>query len=65
MKRPNALNPRHLTPLERRAELCALLALGLVRLCQLSQLSAGIGESSLHNPSDPNGHETMQTRRSA
>ena len=32
MKRPNPLPPDHMTPAERRAELCAILALGLVRL---------------------------------
>ena len=32
MKRPNPLPPDQMTPAERRAELCGLLALGLVRL---------------------------------
>ena len=31
MKRPNPLPPDQMTPAERRAELCGLLALGLVR----------------------------------
>ena len=35
---PNALHPRRMTTLERRAELCAILALGLIRL-RLRQLS--------------------------
>ncbi|QFT96068.1 hypothetical protein FIU85_02010 [Roseovarius sp. THAF8] len=34
MKRPNPLNPSHMKAMERRAELCKLLALGLVRLHQ-------------------------------
>ncbi|NAZ38275.1 hypothetical protein GT358_15720 [Rubellimicrobium sp. CFH 75288] len=32
MKRPNPLPPDRMTPAERRAELCGLLSLGLVRL---------------------------------
>lgn len=34
MKRPNPLPPDQMTAAERRTELCALLALGLVRLMQ-------------------------------
>ncbi len=34
MKRPNPLPPDQMTAAERRAELCGLLALGLVRLMQ-------------------------------
>ena len=32
MKRPNPLPPDQMTPAQRRAELCGLLALGLLRL---------------------------------
>ena len=32
MKRPNALHPTLMKPSERRAELCAILGLGIVRL---------------------------------
>lgn len=32
MKRPNPLQPDRMTPVERRTELCGLLAQGLVRL---------------------------------
>ncbi len=32
MRRPNPLPPDQMTPAERRAELCGLLALGLIRL---------------------------------
>ena len=48
---PNPLAPALMTPTERRAELCRLLALGLVRLRlrQSSELSADTGESSLHS----------------
>lgn len=34
MKRPNPLPPDQMTAVERRTELCGLLALGLVRLMQ-------------------------------
>ena len=64
------MNPypaRLMSPMERRAELCRLLALGLVRLRarQSSELSARTGESSLHYPPGPSGHAVMQTRRPA
>ncbi len=32
--RKNPLSPFHMTPAERRSELCRILALGLVRLMQ-------------------------------
>lgn len=61
----NALHPRHMTPLERRAELCRLLALGLVRLrmSDTVQVSDGTGEFPLHNPTDRSGHATPTHRR--
>jgi hypothetical protein len=37
MQRPNSLSPEKMSPAERRAELCSLLALGLVRLLQRDQ----------------------------
>ena len=45
----NALNRRHLSPAERRRELCTILALGLVRLrhAQSSKVFDDEGESSL------------------
>lgn len=61
---PNALKPKHLSPTERRAELCRILALGLVRLRmrmqENAQLSAQTGEFPLHNPADQSGHATSQ-----
>lgn len=65
--RPNPLQPDHLRPAERRAELCSILALGLVRLRlrQSSDLSAERGENSLHSPADQSGHATPTQRRSA
>lgn len=67
MPGPNALSPHLLTTAERRAELCRLLALGLVRLLQRqsSELSDGTGESSLHFPPDRGGHATRDKRRPA
>jgi hypothetical protein len=67
MKRPNPLSPALMTPKERRAELCGLLALGLVRLLarQSSTLSDQPGESSLHFPPDRSGHATPTHRRPA
>ena len=62
----NPLHPRHLKPLERRAELCRILATGLIRLRQRNaELSDQTGEFPLHNPADQSGHATRQQRRSA
>ncbi|AZQ69681.1 hypothetical protein EF888_11190 [Silicimonas algicola] len=58
----NPLHPSHLSPLERRRELCAILARGLVRLRQSSGVSAGLGESSLHYAPDQSGHATPRRR---
>lgn len=67
MKRPNALHPDHMTPAERRAELCSLLALALVRLKlkNETQGSADNGESCLHYPPDQCLHATPMNRRTA
>ena len=67
MKSPNPLSPFHMTPAERRAELCRILALGLVRFLhrQSSELSDRTGESSLHFPPDRSGHATRDKRRPA
>lgn len=56
----NPLHPRHLSPAERRAEVCRILALGLIRLRsrQSSELLRGSGESSLHSPVPQSGHAT-------
>ena len=63
MKRPNPLNPNLMTPEQRRAELCAILALGLIRLRQSTELSDGRGDSSLRFPPDRSGHATATQRR--
>jgi hypothetical protein len=63
----NALSAAAMTPAERRAELCRILALGLVRLIQRqsSELSDRSGESSLHFPPGQSGHATRDKRRPA
>lgn len=67
MKRPNPLPPSLMTPAERRAALCAILALGLVRLMQRrsSEPCDRNGESSLHFPPRQSGHATPTRRRNA
>ncbi len=67
MKRPNPFPSDQMTPLERRAELCGLLALGLVRLHMRghAEVSDEIGESSLHSPADQSVHATPTHRRNA
>lgn len=63
----NPLNPNLMSPMERRAALCAILALGLIRLRmrESGQLSAGHGEFPLHNSPDQSGHATTEKRRTA
>jgi hypothetical protein len=67
LRRPNALSPYLMSPAERRAELCRILALGLVRLMQRqsSELSEVTGESSLHCPPDQSAHATPTDWRPA
>ena len=63
----NPLNPCHMQPLERRAELCRILALGLIRLRMSGamQVSDEHGESSLHKPPNQSAHATPTHRRTA
>ena len=67
MKRPNPLPPDLMTPAERRAEICCLLALGLIRLSRrnTAQLSDGYRESSLHNSADRSIHATRIQKETA
>lgn len=60
MKRPNALPPDRMRPLERRAELCRLLALGLVRLRMgdRARCSSASGDGSLDCAPGRSGHAT-------
>ena len=63
----NALHPRHLSPMERRRELCQLLALGLVRLHMRTAVADArdTGDIPLHNQPDRSGHATPIHRRTA
>ena len=67
MKRPNPLPPDQMTPAERRAELCGLLALGLVRLRmrEHGEPSDDTGEIRLHSPASACRHATPTHRRTA
>lgn len=67
MKRPNPLPPQHMSPLERRAELCRLLALGLfrMRMGDQPQHSDDDGEFPLHNSADQSGHVPPTHRRNS
>ena len=66
MKRPNPLPPDLMRPLERRAELCRLLALGLVRLhLRARQVPGSDEEFRLHSPPGRSGHATPTHRRPA
>lgn len=63
----NPLQPDLMTPAERRAELCSLLALGLVRLRMREdgEVSDETGEICLHLSSDRCRHATPTQRRNA
>lgn len=67
MKRPNPLPPDLLFPAERRAELCRLLAAGLVRLRmrENGQHIEREGELPLHNSLDQSGSAGPTERRTA
>ena len=66
MKRPNPLPPDQMTPAERRAELCELLATAVVRLVDrdCDQLSKNSGDCSLHLPIKKSGTAGPTQRRS-
>ncbi len=67
MKRPNPLPPDQMTPAERRAELCGLLALGLVRrrMREAGEVSDNNGERCLHYPPEQCRHATPRNWRTA
>ena len=67
MKRPNPLPPDLMSPAERRAELCRLLALGLVRLRLRGRGKepANTGEIRLHSPADQCRHATPTQEENA
>lgn len=63
---PNPLPPARMAAAERRAELCRLLALGLIRL-RARDLDKSVAESgsTLHSPPARSGHANPTHRRSA
>lgn len=67
MKRPNPLPADQMTPAERRADLCGLLALGLVRLRMRdrAEVSDETGESCLHYLANEWRHATPTHRRNS
>jgi hypothetical protein len=67
IRRPNPLAPSAMAPAERRAELCGLLALGLVRLKikERAKDTDATGEILLHYPPDQCRHATPTHRRTA
>ncbi|RDC68978.1 hypothetical protein DLJ49_19205 [Rhodovulum sp. 12E13] len=67
IRRPNPLAPSAMTPAGRRAELCGLLALGLVRLRlrERGDPSDATGEIRLHSPASACRHATPTHRRPA
>jgi hypothetical protein len=67
MMGPNPLHPDRTSPAERRAELCRILAAGLIRMmaAKSSFLSANLGESSVDFPPHQSGHATAHKRRPA
>ena len=67
MMRPNSLCPDQMSPTERRGELCALLARGLIRLRmhEEAELSGNTGEFQLHNSADQSGTAETANRRTA
>ena len=67
MKRPNPLLPDHLTPTERRRELCCLLALGLIRLHMRTVVDEERAQEQvlLHSLADQSGHATPTTKEKA
>ncbi len=65
--RPNTPPASRMSPPERRAELCTLLARGLIRLRmrQDSELSGNTGEFRLHNSAKQSGTAETLKRRPA
>ena len=61
----NPLSPLLMSPMERRAALCKLLALGLIRLRQRNgnQMPEDTRESSLHFRPEPSGSRHANDRR--
>jgi len=64
---PNPLHPDRMTAAERRAELCAILARGIIRLRlrDSSHVAGNREEFGLHFPPDRSGHANPSNRRPA
>jgi hypothetical protein len=67
MSRPNPLHADHLTAEERRAELGAILARGIVRLLrpETTEISGRAGDRSLHFSPEQSGTAGPTHRRPA
>lgn len=63
----NPLPPHLMRPMERRAALCKILALGLVRLRMrdTARIADETGDFPLHFPADQSGHATTSKRSTA
>ena len=61
----NPYSPSLMSPAERRRDLCAILARGLIRLGprDTAQLSLRTGESSLHSSREQSGSPDAKHRR--
>ena len=67
MHLPNPLHPSRLSPAERRSEVCAILARGLLRLHARTwdTVSGQTGDCSLPYPADQSGHANPATPETA
>ena len=67
MHLPNPLHPSRLSSAERRAEVCAILARGLLRLHARAwdDPSDRNGDFPLHSPADQSGHATPTHKETA
>jgi len=67
MHLPNPLHPGRMTAAERRAELCAILARGIVRLrlWDVTQIAGGREKFGLHFRPEQSVHANPSNRRTA
>ena len=63
---PNPLPPGRMTDRERLAELCAILAAGVLRMrAGGGEIPSDAGDFPLPNSADPSRHAAPRTRRTA
>ncbi len=63
---PNPIHPQHLSPRERRRQVCAILARGVIRLRQRdAEAHADKGEIGLHFSPAESVHANRPDRRNA